>query len=87
MISQTPTLPAAVQLSAPITLVISKGPQLFRVPDVYKDTPEAAQAELEQANLKVKFNRQFATGGHVLHQSVPAGSYRRRGTVVTVDIF
>ncbi|MDX6255719.1 MAG: eukaryotic-like serine/threonine-protein kinase [Frankiales bacterium] len=88
VISQTPAPPASIQQSAGVNLVISKGPELFRVPDLYKDTPNQAKAELDKVGMVVNFNRLVGTtGGHVLHQSIPAGSYRRHGTVVTVDIF
>ncbi|MDX6221409.1 MAG: eukaryotic-like serine/threonine-protein kinase [Frankiales bacterium] len=88
VISQTPAPPASIQQSASVTLVISKGPELFLVPNLYKDTPTQAQAELDKVGMVAKFNRLVGTtGGHVLHQSIPAGSYRRHGTVVTVDIF
>jgi beta-lactam-binding protein with PASTA domain len=88
VISQTPKLPAAVQLSAPITLVISKGPQLFKVPDLFGLTVTQAKARLADVGMQAKVvDIRGGSNEHVLSQIPDKDSLRRHGTVVTIKIF
>jgi serine/threonine-protein kinase len=71
-----------------VELVLSKGPQLFPVPEVLKLSKDAAEAKLRAAGFAVKFT--YPLGVPLLFQVVkmdpPAGSMVRHGTTITLSI-
>jgi eukaryotic-like serine/threonine-protein kinase len=70
-----------------VHLTISKGPQLFKVPDVMWKKVDEAQRILQQAGFSVKIDSFL---GGVLHtvrlQSPEPGSMQPRGTEVTLTV-
>ena len=87
VISQTPSLPASVQPSAAITLVVSKGPELFAVPYLKGLSAGAAEAKLVALHLKYHTQRLPNGPGNVLYTTPSAGQLVPAGTVVTLEIF
>ena len=66
-----------------VTLTVSKGQQLFQVPDETGKDVKAAKAELEAAGFKVSVIQLFFTG-KVFNQSPPGGSMQPRNTTITL---
>ena len=88
VVSQTPKPPATAQPGDPVTLIVSKGPQLFTVPHLYGLTPAAAKAALAAVNMQIAItDLRGGSNEHVLHQSLNPGDLKPAGTVVTVQIF
>ena len=92
VISQTPNSGTGT-LGAPVALVVSKGPQLFKVPDVtsnLNDDPSTwtsiAQATktLTDAGFKVKVGKR-GRFGVVTSQSPQGGDMKPAGTLVTIN--
>ena len=65
------------------TLTVSKGQQLFQVPDETGKDVKAAKAELEAAGFRVSVIQLFFTG-KVFNQSPPGGSMQPRNTTITL---
>jgi serine/threonine-protein kinase len=70
-----------------VTLVVSKGPQLVVVPDVFGRQEREARSQLEGLGFTVKVDR-FAGGpfGTVTLQSVPAGTKAPKGSTITLTV-
>jgi serine/threonine-protein kinase len=66
-----------------ITLSVSKGQQLFEVPDVTGQDVGAASKELQAAGFKVSVIQLFLTG-KVFHQTPGANSMQPRNTTITL---
>lgn len=69
-----------------VTLVVSKGPNLVEVPDVYLDGVESARQTLEDAGFVVKVEE--GTGylglGYVTSQDPDGGSMAQPGSTITI---
>jgi serine/threonine protein kinase/beta-lactam-binding protein with PASTA domain len=91
VISQTPNSGTGKK-NDPIAIDVSKGPQLFKVPNVTSDLAnpltwtsiEQATRTLEDAGFKVKVGKR-GRFGVVTSQSPKGGSMQPAGTVVTID--
>ncbi|HEX7107488.1 MAG TPA: Stk1 family PASTA domain-containing Ser/Thr kinase [Acidothermaceae bacterium] len=91
VISQNPNSGNGVR-GQTVTLDVSKGPELFKVPDVTSDLANPlswtsiSQAEkiLTDAGFKVKVGKK-GRFGVVTHQDPKGGSMKPKGTVVTID--
>jgi len=70
-----------------VVLVVSKGPQLVAVPDVFSKREGQAKSTLEGLGFKVKIQR-FAGGllGFVQSQSIPAGTLAPSGSTITLVV-
>jgi serine/threonine-protein kinase len=88
VISQTPKLPATAQLSVAVTLVISKGAQLFAVPNLFGMTVTEAKNALAKVGMDAKvIDIRGGSNEHVLSQDPVKDVQRPHGTVVTIRIF
>jgi len=70
-----------------VTVTVSKGPELFEVPDVTFMSYEEAKAVLEEAGFTVE--RADVWGGYVgivRFQSVDPGEMKPRGTTITLSV-
>ena len=86
VISQSPATGTLFQ-GDPVTLVVSKGPQLVVVPQVIGMQEAAAKSTLEGLGLKVKVERAFGgLFGTVRLQSVPPGTPAPTGSTVTLTV-
>jgi beta-lactam-binding protein with PASTA domain len=67
-----------------VTLTVSKGPDLVKVPDVNRLSPDDARNLLEQAGFKTKRQDVLFSRGQQAYATDPgAGSLARRGSIVT----
>lgn len=66
-----------------VTLTISRGPEMVRVPDVVGEDQDRAVEILEDAGFEVNVNRIFLTGT-VFSQSVDGGDRAPRGSTITI---
>jgi len=86
VISQSPATGTLFQ-GDPITLVVSKGPQLVLVPQVIGMQEGEATSVLEALGLKVKIERAFGGFfGTVRLQSVDPGTNAPRGSTITLTV-
>lgn len=90
VISQTPEAGTSVKKGDTITYVISKGQEELRVPDVYNHPEAEARSILEAAGFAVtNVDSEYSDtipAGNVIRQSVEAGEYRTRGTVISLVV-
>ena len=86
VISQSPATGTLFQ-GERVTLVVSKGPQLVPVPDVFGKQEGDARSILEGAGFTVKIER-IAGGffGTVRFQSIPAGTPTPTGSTITISV-
>jgi eukaryotic-like serine/threonine-protein kinase len=87
VISQSPAS-GTLFLGDPVTLVVSKGPQLVAVPDVFGSGDREAKALLEGLGFTVKITRGLTGGllGFVQSQSIPAGTLAPSGSTITLTV-
>jgi eukaryotic-like serine/threonine-protein kinase len=87
VISTDPTAGANAHKGDTVTLVVSKGPQTFPVPNVTGMNVNDAIATLQAAGFQANVN-QFPGGpGRVLRQSPGANSKQKHGTTVQLYVF
>ncbi len=86
VISQAPST-GTLHQGDQVTLVVSKGPELFAVPDVQGKQEDEARKILKDAGFDVKVDR-FMGGifGTVRSQDPGAGSKQPKGTVITLVV-
>ncbi len=88
VISTSPKVGTAVPKGGTVTLVVSKGPPLVTVPDVYT-TPEAdARRQLQALGFKVAVTYPvgFTPFGRVIRQSLKAGSQQPWGSTIEIEV-
>ena len=87
VISSSPSAGSTAHKGDTVMLVVSKGQQLYPVPDVVGMKVEDAVKTLEDAGFKVNVH-QFPGGpDRVLSQSPGGGSKKKRGSTVTLYAF
>ena len=90
VIRQQPPAGSEVEAGSRVTIVVSGGPELVRVPSVVGETLREARAALRAAGLRVAVERRAvpdrADGGIVLSQRPGGGSERERGSTVTIVV-
>jgi len=85
-LSQSPAT-GTLFLGDPVVLVVSKGPQLVAVPDVFGNKEGEAKSTLEGLGFKVKIQRSFGGPfGLVTTQSIPAGTLAPSGSTITLVV-
>ncbi len=90
IIAQTPAAGQALGDSITVELVVSKGPEMVVVPQVFGFTQESASEEITAAGLTASFVMQVNDGsyasGCVIKTDPEAGSEVQAGTTITVYI-
>ncbi len=88
VISSTPKAGTTVPKGGTVTLVISKGPPLVQMPDLFRTDEQAAVKALKDLGLKVKVTYPigFTPFGRVVEQSVKAGTQIPWGTTVQLNV-
>ncbi|MCQ2001262.1 Stk1 family PASTA domain-containing Ser/Thr kinase [Arthrobacter zhaoxinii] len=87
-----PAAPREVRRFQPVILLVSKGPELFPVPNVVQRTVEAAAADLQEAELTLgavteEYSESVAAGSIISQQPLPDTLLRLDAQVnVTVSI-
>ncbi len=87
VVSQQPAPGGTAARGSTVSLVVSKGPQLFRVPGVEGMNVNQAVALLQGAGFKTRVYAFPAGPGSVLTQSPGANSMRPKGTTITLYVF
>jgi beta-lactam-binding protein with PASTA domain len=88
VVSQSPAGGSARPGSS-VELVISSGPEMVAVPDVFKKSEHDAKAALKKAgfSVDVTYDRGKPVLGTVYAQSSPAGAKAAKGSTVTITVF
>ena len=86
VIRATPPVGEAVPRSGPVQVVISRGPQLFPVPDLSGKTAEEANTALQAVGLSGRIAAGSVLGGKVAGQSEPAGKQVPHTTIIEVTL-
>jgi serine/threonine-protein kinase len=89
VISTDPAADTVVQVGAPVTVLVSSGPQEVSVPSVSGETQAAATATLAAAGLKVVVTKREVSEpapGTVISQSPSAGSQSKVGGQVAIVV-
>ncbi|MFN8145857.1 MAG: Stk1 family PASTA domain-containing Ser/Thr kinase [Candidatus Nanopelagicales bacterium] len=88
VISSNPKAGSAVPKGTPVALVVSKGPPLVVVPDVYRVPEAEARATLRKAgfNVTVTYPIGFTPFGRVVAQSVAAGKKAPFGSTIEIQV-
>jgi serine/threonine-protein kinase len=86
VMSSSPGPGATLSKGATVNLVVSKGPQLFQVPDVTGMKIDRAIQVIEQAGFRANPQRAYPGGpGKVFRQS--PGGKQPKGTIIELDYF
>jgi len=87
VISQSKSAGGSYPKGTTVTIDVSTGPPLVKIPNVKGDTPDVAQGKLTDAGLKVEFTYNNLTGtGLVAGQLPSAGTQVAPNTTVTLEI-
>ena len=91
VIRTEPAAGTTVEKGAPVTLVVSAGPEEIIVPSVTEKTEETARSELSTAGFQVQVVDEplppgDADDGRVLAQDPPGGTRATRGSTVTITV-
>lgn len=72
-----------------VTIVVSKGPEMVKVPNVFEKPEAAAKAELEKAGftVSVEHDKGEPVFGKVYKQDQAAGSEAEKGSTITIRVF
>ena len=89
MISQSQAPGTSALRDTKIGVVVSKGPPLVQVPDVFKKDRAQAKKILEKAGFVVVFFEPFGASpfNQVLSEDPGAGSMQPKGSTIRVGIF
>jgi beta-lactam-binding protein with PASTA domain/predicted Ser/Thr protein kinase len=87
VISTDPPAHAKAKKGSEVTIVVSKGPKTFAMPDVTGKTKEAAMAQLEGLGLNVHvFTLPNTQGDVVVFQDPDPGTIVKQGDTVTIYV-
>jgi serine/threonine-protein kinase len=88
VISSTPKAGVSVPKTGTVALVVSKGPPLVTVPDVYRTAEAEARKAFTSLGLKVSVSYPIGITpfGLVVRQSVKAGTQIPWGTTVSLEV-
>lgn len=87
VISQSVAPNTTVHRLDQVNLVISKGPEVVAVPNVFGKSEGDARAALESAGFTVNVKRTFGDSKRVLNSNPSAGAQARVGSTVTITLF
>ncbi|MEN8584279.1 PASTA domain-containing protein [Burkholderia sp. RS01] len=90
VVGSEPTAGTEIRKFQPVSLFVSKGPQLFPLPQLAGKTLDAAKSELNRAEMALgkiteKFDEQ-AAAGTVLGQTPASGTAVKHGTPVALTV-
>lgn len=89
IISQSPAAGTNGKTGDNIEVVVSKGPEKVRVPDVQYKAESEAVSMLESAGLNCRVNYEESAvvqSGHVIRQSINSGNSVNPGTTITITV-
>jgi beta-lactam-binding protein with PASTA domain/serine/threonine protein kinase len=87
VISQQPAADETVPADSRVTIVVSKGPQRFEMPNIEEQTADAARGQLESLGLAVRVvNTPYQSGNLVVDQDPEPGAIVQTGQQVTIYV-
>jgi eukaryotic-like serine/threonine-protein kinase len=89
IISQNPPPGERIEVGSTISVVVSKGPEMTRVPNVVGKTNQAAKDAIRDADLRVRVREDFSDSvapGDVISQTPDAGDRLEVGETVELTI-
>jgi beta-lactam-binding protein with PASTA domain len=89
VISQDPVASSEATKGAPVTISVSKGPQVLIVPNVSGQSEASAKAALEKAGFKVSSSQQYSPAvpsGQVISQNPAGGTSGKLGETVAIAV-
>jgi eukaryotic-like serine/threonine-protein kinase len=88
VVSTSPTTGVAVPKGGTVSLVVSKGPPLVSVPDLYRTAEADARARLKSLgfNVTVTYPIGFTPFGRVVSQSIGAGKSVPYGSTIEIQV-
>jgi beta-lactam-binding protein with PASTA domain len=86
VVSSSPGAGTSLRKGDTVNLVVSKGPQLFPVPDVTGMKIDRAIQVIEQAGFRAEPRRAYPGGPGKVFRESPTGK-QRKGTVIELDYF
>ncbi len=89
VISHTPSAETSAPIGTKITLVVSRGAELKKVPSVVGEKEAAAKTTLEEAGFEVKTTEEFSESvdeGNVIRQSPQEGVSVATGSEITIVV-
>jgi eukaryotic-like serine/threonine-protein kinase len=87
VISQNPPAEQTVPADSTVTIVVSKGPRTFPMPDVVEQTESAARTQLDGVGLQVRVVDLPYSGGNIVVDTNPnPGETVQTGQLVTIYI-
>jgi serine/threonine protein kinase len=87
VISQNPPAQQTVPADSTVTIVVSKGPRTFPMPDVVEQTESAARTQLDGVGLQVRVVDLPYSGGNIVVDTNPnPGETVQTGQLVTIYI-
>ena len=89
IITQSPAAGVPINKGETVTISVSKGPELFNVPDVKDDPQRDAKQKLEDTGFTVKIDESVSepeSYGLVVTQSPEANSQAEKSSLVTIWI-
>lgn len=87
VISQSVAPNTTVHRLDQVALVVSKGPEMVAVPNVFGKNEGDARAALESAGFTVNVKRTFGDSKRVLNSNPGAGTQAKVGSTVTITLF
>ena len=87
VVAQDPKQGTKAHRTDTVTLDVSKGPQLFEVPNVVGKNPNEASAILRGAGFNPEVSRPFGFGNTVRAQNPTAGSQEPKGTTIRLIVY
>lgn len=87
VISQSVAPNTTVHRLDQVNLVISRGPEVVAVPNVFGKSEGDARAALESAGFTVNVKRTFGDSKRVLNSNPSAGTQAKVGSTVTITLF
>lgn len=87
VISQSVAPNTTVHRLDQVALVVSKGPEMVAVPNVFGKNEGDARAALESAGFTVNVKRTFGDSKRVLNSNPSAGTMAKVGSAVTITLF
>ena len=89
VISQSPSADTQLKEGATVTIIVSKGEKLYKVPDVKGLSESKAMSKLENAHLKAKAKKAYSNSvkkGKVIKQSIVSGEQVKKNTTVSITV-
>ena len=89
VIRQSPSADTQLKEGATVTITISKGTELYEVPNVEGKSESSAKSTLESTGFDVTVKKEYSSlvdSGKVIKQSLSAGKEYKKNTTITITV-